>query len=66
MEGKFLFDSCKSYDIAVEDFLDNYYDPDQASLQQMIDVLGSIARDPFAQDTYPQIDLVRLLDSLRT
>jgi hypothetical protein len=66
LEGKFLFDSCKSYDIAVEDFLDNYYDPDQASLKQMIEVLRSIARDPFAQDTYPQIDLVRLFDSLRT
>lgn len=69
LQGSFPFQSCVHNDIAVEDFLDNYFDPNRPSLMQLVETLYNYARTPIFQSEYNSIiDLERLmslLDDLR-
>lgn len=69
LQGTFPFQSCTHNDIAVEDFLDNYFDPDRPSLMQLVETLYNYARTPVFQSEYNSIidleRLMNLLDDLR-
>ena len=68
LEWTFTFDSCNYYNIAVEDFLNDYYDPIQPSLVQLIEVLQSMMRQDWFKASYPNIpynNLNRFINNLQ-
>lgn len=66
LEGNFAFQECIPNDIAVEDFLNNYWDPEVPSLMQLVETLYATILNPqFAQD-YPDVESNTLLEILQT
>lgn len=57
LEGTFAFDECIPNDIAVEDFLNNYRDPETPSLIQLVETLYHNITDPHFQQDYPNVQL---------
>jgi len=51
----FEFESCNYYNIAVEDFLNDYYDSTQPSLTHLIEVLQGIMAEDWFETSYPNI-----------
>lgn len=67
LEWTFTFDSCNYYNIAVEDFLNDYYDPIQPSLVHLIEVLQNMMAQDWFQASYPNVpynSLERFINNL--
>ncbi len=65
LEGNFAFEECIPNDIAVEDFLNNYRDPEVPSLMQLVETLFANINNPqFAQD-YPDVEFEVLFQILQ-
>ena len=65
LEWSFNFPECIPNDIAVEDFLNNYFDPEVPSLMQLVETLYSNIGNPQFQQDYPDVQSNLLLHILQ-
>ncbi len=65
LEGNFAFEECIPNDIAVEDFLNNYWDPEVPSLMQLVETLFATINNPQFEQDYPDVQFEVLFQILQ-
>lgn len=65
LEGNFAFEECIPNDIAVEDFLNNYRDPEVPSLMQLVETLFATITNPQFEQDYPDVEFEVLFQILQ-